>query len=148
MIIVELRGGLGNQLFQFARGYAQAKAHDVQLRVDTRRMDRSEVGVTQRSYELDGLGIELEEASASDLAPYDWALYRAESRVFFAAATRLSGLTKHPIVVERTFSVGAPAHAGKPESYLIGYWQSPMYFDPVSPQLRRLLTNRQDFDSE
>ena len=41
-IIVELRGRLGNQLFQFAAGYAAARRHDARLLFSSRRLKRGE----------------------------------------------------------------------------------------------------------
>ena len=53
MIIVGIIGGLGNQLFCYACGYATAKRVGAKLMLDTSILDND----TLRDYELDKLGI-------------------------------------------------------------------------------------------
>lgn len=59
MIISKIRGGLGNQLFQWASGYALAQKNRTSLLLDTSVYERNKV----RQYELAKLGLELEFAS-------------------------------------------------------------------------------------
>lgn len=52
VVLTEIRGGLGNQLFQFAAGYALAQRLGVGLVLDLSWYDN---GKANRSFELDGL---------------------------------------------------------------------------------------------
>ena len=54
MIIVNIEGGFGNQLFSYAFGYSQAKRNNKTLCIDTSLQDN---GLT-RAYELDSLKIQ------------------------------------------------------------------------------------------
>ena len=56
MIVIELRGGLGNQLFQYAAGIALSEFHKVDLSVDiTQLKTPDEILRTYRKYILSGL---------------------------------------------------------------------------------------------
>ena len=56
MIVIELRGGLGNQLFQYAAGIALSEFHKVDLSVDiTQLKTPDEILGTYRKYILSGL---------------------------------------------------------------------------------------------
>ncbi len=55
MIISKVRGGLGNQLFQYAAGLALAQKHQTELYLDTSVYDRNKT----REFELQKLGLKL-----------------------------------------------------------------------------------------
>jgi len=59
MIIVQLQGGLGNQMFQYAAGRRLAKLRDTKLMLDTSWYDRAKQddGVGKRVYELGPMAI-------------------------------------------------------------------------------------------
>ena len=57
-VIVDIKGGLGNQMFCYAFGYSIAKQHDAELWLDTTMLDRQQVN--GRSFELDNYAIEYE----------------------------------------------------------------------------------------
>src|SRR4051812_27950835 len=56
MIIVQLRGGLGNQLFQYAAGLSLSKHHGVSVKVDVNQLKQPDETIgTFRNYELQHL---------------------------------------------------------------------------------------------
>lgn len=56
MILVELNGGLGNQLFQYAAGLSLARHHNVELKVNIDSFNRpNEIIGTQRAFDLANL---------------------------------------------------------------------------------------------
>lgn len=57
MVIVRIKGGLGNQLFQYAAGYSLAKRLNTELRLDTTFYPQQ----TLRGFKLDKLAIEYKE---------------------------------------------------------------------------------------
>ena len=71
VIIVNLKGGLGNQMFQYALGYCLAKKKDVPLCLDLRLMEEHKIKPSprniSRSFDLDIFNIEKKKASTIDL---------------------------------------------------------------------------------
>ena len=57
MVIVRIKGGLGNQLFQYAAGYSLAKRLNTEMRLDTSFYPQQ----TLRGFKLDKLAIEYKE---------------------------------------------------------------------------------------
>jgi hypothetical protein len=72
MIIVNLKGGLGNQMFQYALGWVLAKKNKTNLKVDLRFYEefnkRMLPGYTPRSYSLDLFNIIANRPSFFNLA--------------------------------------------------------------------------------
>jgi hypothetical protein len=103
MIITELKGRLGNQMFQYATGYAVAKRSNVPLRIDSLRF----IEYNHRAPQLYCLPISAQEASPD------------ERSCVASEGVELSenGLAFDPRLMERWH------HA-----YLRGWWQSENYF--------------------
>ncbi|WP_174803437.1 alpha-1,2-fucosyltransferase [Martelella limonii] len=139
MIVVNIMGGLGNQMFQYACGQAIAAqtGHEVRYAVDT-------IGAfaTARSLELErAFGIDLPVAGTRDLEGIlgRWraaptvrrALARPEARLFrgkrFIAEQRFAFIP----------DLKARAAAG---AYLHGYWQSARYFEERASQIAQSFT--------
>lgn len=136
MIITQLLGGLGNQLFQYAIGRALAVRHGTELRLDTTAFD----GYPLRTYALDHLFIE--GTLLSDAERRAMGIRRAATSRLGRLAERLFGAATIPVVRERRFEFD-PEVLDAPETcYLQGYWQSPRYFAGVEAQIRRELSVR------
>ena len=71
MIIVNLKGGLGNQMFQYAIGYCISKKKNVPLYFDTRLMEEHKIKPSPRNvprdFDLDVFDIEKKLAKKKDL---------------------------------------------------------------------------------
>ncbi len=57
MIVVRVKGGLGNQMFQYAAGLRLARARQVELKLDLSYYERPPDGSTPRKFELGRLNI-------------------------------------------------------------------------------------------
>jgi hypothetical protein len=125
VIIVQLKGGLGNQLFQYVAGRRLSLTLGVPLKLDISFYKRH----SQRTYELDQFCIE-----AGIATPWEVASWRGPR--FLTRITQPLGLVPR-LVLERAFEFDpAILHLGDGR-YLDGYWQSYRYFADVAPQIRR-----------
>ena len=124
MIIVRLKGGLGNQLFQYAVARRLSLTLGVPLKLDVSFYKRHK----QRVYELDQFRIE-----AGIATPWEVARWRGPD--FLTRITRPLGLLPR-LVMEKSFAFEpAILHLGD-DKYLDGYWQSYRYFADFAPQIR------------
>jgi hypothetical protein len=130
VIITQLKGGLGNQLFQYAAARRLSLTLGVPLKLDVGFYKRHK----QRTYELDQFHIEAGIAT-------DWEVARWRGPRLLTRITQSLGLVPR-LVLERAFEFDpAILHLGDGR-YLDGYWQSYRYFADVVPQVRRELTVR------
>ena len=69
MIIIRLKGGLGNQMFQFAIGHIMSIKNNCSLKIDTQFFDlsKTDANVTARDFELDIFSIDYVLANQNDL---------------------------------------------------------------------------------
>ncbi len=133
MIIVQITGGLGNQLFQYATARALSLRHATPLGIDTRVYQ----GDASRRFGLNHFHIHAVNCDGSSvtachlpppqknlIAFVRWQLTHGRSVRYF----RERGLGFDPAV----FTLG-------PQTYLHGYWQSEQYFLGAQEVLRQEL---------
>lgn len=142
-VIVQLAGGLGNQLFQYAAARAFAERSRAELVIDasTGFARDFEYG---RSYALARFPITARKATAVERAPF-W-IHRTLSAVNRRLPTNGRDASGPPrwkhLRVEtspRAFDPEALAQPAKASTWMTGYWQSPRYFEHISDELRREL---------
>jgi hypothetical protein len=127
---VQLKGGLGNQLFQYAAGRRLSLTLGVPLKLDISFYNRH----SQRTYELDRFCIEADIATLWEAAR--WRGPRLLTRI-----TQRLGLLPR-LVLEKGFEFDPAILHLHDRRYLDGYWQSYRYFADVAPQIRRELAVR------
>jgi hypothetical protein len=125
VIVVQLKGGLGNQLFQYAAARRLSLTLGVPLELDVGFYKRHK----QRSYELDQFCIEAGIATA-------WEAARWRGPRFLTRITQSIGLLPR-LVMEKSFEFDPAVLQLSDGQYLEGYWQSYRYFADVAPQIRR-----------
>ena len=129
MIVMRLKGGLGNQLFQYALGRYLSHTKNTTLELDTAsfHIDRLRV------YRLDCFQIA---ATASDRLPF----FATDGRLkhFNTLIQAFKGLFSKPfqIIKERAFSFDASVLNCSDQAYLDGFWQSEQYFAPIADVIR------------
>ena len=136
MIIVELFGGLGNQMFQYAAGRRLAHFRKTELKLNISEFE----SYNSRSYSLNIFN--LQEEKFATLVEISRLLYgkrsllkRAISKIQHMRPKLLSTYIK-----ERYFSFD-PAILNLPDGiYLDGYWQSEKYFKDIEEIIRREFT--------
>ena len=110
-ITVVLKGGMGNQLFQYSMGYAQAKRLGVEMQLDISRVPDVESTDFRRVYML-GRWVGVREKIVTGVAP---TLYE-------------SGFSYNPKIDERVHD----------NMCIEGYWQSEKYFKNHSTDIRHI----------
>lgn len=125
VIAVQLQGGLGNQLFQYAAARRLALKLGVPLALDL-GFYRAH---NHRTYELGQFHIEARIATA-----WETAYWRVQRRL--TTITQPLGLAPR-IVAERSFEFDSSILDLPDRAYLTGYWQSYRYFADVATNIRR-----------
>ncbi len=136
MIIVNLKGGLGNQMFQYACGRAlslraQARGEDATLKLDATGFDRLSDAETVRAFELDAFNIEAGHATPEEIrkAKYPLGPLSKALRLFNAKVLRKFYINFTPSVLGWSGDV-----------YLDGFWQTEKYFVDVVEDIRNDFT--------
>lgn len=142
MIITQLLGGLGNQMFQYALGRALSARHATNLKLDTASFETYRL----RTYALRHFNIVAEEISPTELRELGL-VQKAGTRVGRFVARMLRPPTI-AVIDERSFEFDPAVLEAPARCYLRGYWQSPKYFAAIEPTIRQELTCREAPDGE
>ncbi len=119
-MIIQLQGGLGNQMFQYAYGRSLAidRRQDLILDLSFLNDRKPRQNFTYREFELSCFRIN---AEVIDKLPL-WVKLKNQS------PSRLSKLIPGQIITERKYSVSTVQFNHSKNIYLSGLWQSPKYF--------------------
>lgn len=137
MIIVRLRGGLGNQLFQYAAAYSLAANKGVDLKSDLYTYTKH----PYRKYELHHFNVTLTEATRDEVHRFTGsnfiARYLNKKNNYFNCPEVFA--QPHYHFYDDFFSLPVPI-------YLSGYWQSEKYFVHIADALRKKFTPSKPLD--
>jgi hypothetical protein len=136
VVIVRLKGGLGNQFFQYATGYSLSKRLGCELKLDISFYEQK----TSRAFDLGAFSIESEiatERESIDLgAPLNF-----ENKLI--RKLKLSPLLLPNYLEEsKSFIYDARIDLIDQPIYLDGYWQNLNYFEQYREELSRLFVPR------
>ncbi|MFC2130282.1 alpha-1,2-fucosyltransferase [Bacteroidota bacterium] len=142
MIIAKLKGGLGNQMYQYAFGLHLAIKNNTELKLDLSYLNnRTPKKFFQfRDYELDLFNIKAEIAGIRDLEPFKLPTPGFfEKRKIIKQQNRIKEFEseKHYILFEPHFHFYPKALRYPKNTYIDGYWQSEKYFKGVEDIIRR-----------
>ncbi len=134
MIVVELKGGLGNQMFQYAVARALAQRQGTGVFLDRGFLDMDSNGRwTKREYELDVFsGIETSRAGFSAKILQYLHGHRYEARL----SSLPSVLFPFKVYREKGHAYDAGVLSFGRHTYLDGYFQSEKYFLPSATTIR------------
>lgn len=148
MIIVRLKGGMGNQLFQYALGRALSLKYNVPLRFNieayedtTRRPFRKFYPgtFTMRTYDLNLFNVKGQVATKNEI-PFLHRMYGKGSffLVFDAVRRRILKYVFKQKAQELFYSEYKSEYLNLgPNAYLDGFYQSPKYFDHIADTIRK-----------
>jgi len=120
MIISKLKGGLGNQLFQYATGFSLAKKLDAPFKIDVSGYEKSiSARETARNLDINDFSISANVASDDEILEikYPKGIISRIGRVIEKKLLKNYYVDWHPQVLLKTGNV-----------YLDGYFQSDKYF--------------------
>jgi hypothetical protein len=145
VIITNLIGGLGNQLFQYATGLAVARHTGAELRV---AVDMFEDYRLHQGFELARVfNLDIREASASEMRDCLGPFRSKRARRLIARFLPGVWYEGH-LVVQPTIRYWPGILDVGPNAYLHGYWQSERFFDAVVTELRSALSFRFPLEGE
>jgi hypothetical protein len=137
VVVVRVKGGLGNQLFQYAAGKALAQRHGVRLGLDTRwyEADLAQRGLTERTFDLPHFAVDIGMASVAELR---FCFASDDHRLRARIGRRLPAMFfgRRRWVHQEPGYDPAFEHL-PPKVFLEGYFQHPAYFAGIEKQLRR-----------
>ena len=133
MIIVEVSGGLGNQLYKYATAYAASRESGQSITIDRTIIDK----VDFRDYELDGLCIEYAKEIVWDYqtGAVDRLLWNKAKRFFAVRGAKM--MTETRGVCQYYPEITELAKRGK-SLYLNGGWQNYHHFEQYKEDLVRM----------
>jgi len=134
MTIIKLKGGLGNQLFQYAFGRLIASRRGEELKIDKDIMTAE--NDTYRLYGLGHFNIKAELANPVEVkaAKYPYGLFSKAWRLVKAKVFRI-------------YHVGYESRMlGTKASYLDGYFQSYKYLEPIRSELIQEISLKEDLN--
>ena len=140
MITVNIIGGLGNQMFQYAFGYAISKENSIKIKLDISGFDAYDL----RDYELGLFNIE----ENSELKPaYGFLLNQLNGKnntsiikIFRKVLRGLLRFTKFYYQEKKEFVFDEDVFGIKKDVYFYGYWQNEKYFKKYRKELLDIFT--------
>lgn len=136
MIVVRLKGGMGNQMFQYAIGRVLSIHNNTDFKLDTSFFDISLKNVTKRNYALGTFNIQENIARRSDI-PFLFRLYRNKFIIRIITIVRKFINVKGQ---EKSFNFDSSLLSNNENIYLDGYWQSCKYFNDYEDLIRKDFT--------
>lgn len=134
MVIVQLSGGLGNQLFQYAAGRALAEQNQTNLKLDIGLYKRDPL----RIYKLNHFNIIEDFATPNEIHRHRPRRRHLLRRFVHHLQRQMLPRNQHPEFKEVTpFLFDEDFSKVKHSTYLIGYWQNEKYFAGIEESIRK-----------
>ena len=136
MICTRLNGGLGNQMFQYALGRAISIKNKTELILDTSILDKNFDSKAEvvRDFELGIFEIEGRKATVREINFYNPLIYKITNSLLLRFGFK--GITNTKYYIEQSFSYDYNVLKVSKNSFLSGYWQSPLYFESIENVIR------------
>ncbi len=127
MIIIQLKGGLGNQMFQYAL-YRELIHRGRTVKIDD---ETGFINDKLRNPVLDRFGVEYEKATRDEVVK----MTDSRMDIFSRIRRKLTGRKSYRI--DEQEGIFDPRILEVEDAYLVGYWQSEKYFS--TPEVARLI---------
>ena len=132
MIIVQLKGGLGNQLFQYAAALSLATHHNVEVKVDITKLKAPDEQIgTVRNYDLQHLVAPPQIASEAEIKQ------ATAQNIIKKYYQKFLPSYQRQIFNEKKFPFDVNFFSAQRNIYLKGYRQSEKYFIHIEDKIRK-----------
>jgi hypothetical protein len=139
MIVVRLKGGLGNQMFQYAAGMRLTHIHGSTLKFDLSCIqNRENMQQTHRDFSLDAFHVDLNYSTFNETRISHWHRNPVKRLIL-----KCFGTSNTPTVYYEENDLSyCPGVLNLPDNcYLNGYFQDERYFSGISPLIRNIFMN-------
>jgi hypothetical protein len=126
MIFVQLNGGLGNQLFQYAAGKALAMKNNTELLLDLSLLGKANKSITPRNFELHNFKYQAKITNPPLITKLPG---------FHRYAQYLNWCTQWKFLIEKKSNYVSDFLSKGDQNFLIGFWQSYQYFDSIADKI-------------
>jgi hypothetical protein len=134
-IIMQIKGGLGNQMNQYALGLQLARSNGCQLKLDISWFKHIKDNYTRRIFYLPVFNIKARIAQDDEIiALLGKTQYKARKKLMRLAAKYLP-FPRKKYLIEKNGKFSPAILNTKPNTYLEGYWHSEKYFLSSRKQL-------------
>lgn len=137
MIITQITGGLGNQMFQYAAGKVLSLHHNVELKLDLQHYNREFLPAleVERKFELTAFkSFTYKEASKEEINGLK------HDNILIKKLNKILPVNKRRFFAEKDFSYDPNFFLTKAPVYIKGHWQSEKYFTKYSEEIRKIYT--------
>jgi hypothetical protein len=133
MILLSIKGGLGNQMFQYACGRAVADRLGTELKLDLSFLNQipMDKNLTKRDFELDNFTISARIAKKSEINQYVPDLPFTKFWLLYFKLLRIINY-RHIFHEKTSLIYNSKIELVKDNTYLSGYWQSEFYFSKIA----------------
>jgi hypothetical protein len=126
MILVQLSGGLGNQLFQYAAAKALAIKNRTELMLDISELKKEKKSITSRGFELPNFNCHINICEPPSITRLPG---------FKRYGHLLNWCTRWKFLIEKKSAYRSDFLLQGDQNFLIGFWQSYKYFESISDGL-------------
>jgi len=146
MVIVKLKGGLGNQMFQYALGRSLSLKYQTDLKLDLSFFNLNIKKITKRDYNLNVFNIKTELAGQKEIPLLNRIIGRG--LLGFILGKILKYIPVLNKGLERGFNFNENIMSLGPDVYLDGYWQSYKYFSDFEDEIKKDFTFKNNFSEK
>ena len=148
MIIISLMGGLGNQMFQYATAKRLSLINNTELKIDASNFNKLTAN-NEHTFQLSNFKISAKQASQQEI----WRVVQPTNPL----ARIVGQVFERPPHKSKTKAVFREPDGSdykpnileiKPDRFLIGYFNSYKYFDPIRNTLLQEYTPREEISAE
>lgn len=137
MIISNLKGGLGNQMFEYAAGYSLARDKGVKFKIDLGHFKNqsSFKNETPRDFQLDFFNVKYKVATEEEVLTVKKKYSRGLLPILkLDSYLTMSDIVKYPLLTSISSNV-----------YMDAYFQSEEYFIKYEKEIRKMFTLKEEY---